>query len=838
MPRCARRSGICLGCVLAVLTSPLLAATITLDVTDAATGEPLAARVYLQGPDGAWHFATADGAQSYDKQNWINAESVERHTCLLPGPATFDLPAGQYRLTVERGKEFLPHQQEFTVESGPLTVAAPLRRWINMAARGWYSGETHLHRTVDEVRTIARAEDLNVTFPLSYWETRAGFPPTQGNKNVVGDVPPGLIELDATHVIWPRNTEYEIFTVGEQRHTLGALFVLNHRSVLDRGVPPWSPVVEEARAEAALFDLDKLDWPVGMALPPMVGDLTYELANNHIWRTDFAFREWNSPTPPYLQPPFGGTRGNERDWLLYTLGMYYTLLNTGGRPVPTAGTAHGVHPVPAGFSRVYVQIDDGFSYEDWLSGFKQGRSFVTTGPMLLATLNEQLSGTEFDAPADGDTFQLAGEILSELPVTFCEVLHNGIPVATLMGRSEPRLDGGFRMPLAHSLNVDRTGWLAVRAWENREGGRFRFAHTAPWWINVAGTTLAVRPEERQYLIDRVQSQIDRSRKVLSSEALDEYEHALNTWSELPTDDSPVFAASDPRPASGDALDAWLDNMLRYHRFTDAEAAAATGRDPDEIAAWRQSLGWDTLPAADFSADRITILPYPGGRHPRTGFLDGALQPQRDTKFSAFLPWDRPDVEPPDTRGYIVVDVPEAIFSNLGLTYLAHTHVPTIWDDVDLPPVEWTVTDDGLETERLLPNGIRFGATVTAQQSHIDMELWLSNGTDQPLTNMRVQNCIMLKAAPGFHDQTNANKRVQDAFVAVHDESGRHWIITAWTPTHRAWSNPPVPCVHSDPILPDCLPGQTTRAQGRIWFYKGGDIEAEIARLAAEFPPNP
>ena len=39
--------------------------------------------------------------------------------------------------------------------------------------------------------------------------------------------------------------------------------------------------------------------------------------------------------------------------------------------------------------------------------------------------------------------------------------------------------------------------------------------------------------------------------------------------------------------------------------------------------------------------------------------------------------------------YVVVDIPEAIWSNLGLTFLAHTHVPTIWSkkNIELKKLE-------------------------------------------------------------------------------------------------------------------------------------------------------
>jgi hypothetical protein len=431
------------------------------------------------------------------------------------------------------------------------------------------------------------------------------------------------------------------------------------------------------------------------------------------------------------------------------------------------------------------------------------------------------------------------------------LIRNGIPVATFMGRSAAHPGGGYRMELSAPVTDTDPGWVALRVWENRAGGRFQFAHTAPWWINTLrwwanaeDDDVALRPEERDYLVNRVQAQIERSRDVLSEAALDEYGISLATWEALPVDNDPVFAASDPRETSPSDRYDWFRNMLSYHRFSDRELAEAIGVDLAELETIRYRSGWTDIPAAEFPDDQLVVLPYPGGRHPRTGFLDGALNPQRETKISVFLPWDRPDFDPPGSRGYVVVDVPEAIFTNLGLTYLAHTHVPTIWSQagVNLEPLEWIVTDDGLDLERVLPNGIRFGskvspvATADGHLPHVEMELWLTNGTPQPLTGMRVQNCVMLKAATGFHDQTNSNKLLRDPFVAVHDETGRYWIITAWTPNHRAWANPPVPCLHSDPVLPDCPPAETVRAHGRLWFYEGTDIETELTRLAPELPP--
>jgi hypothetical protein len=106
---------------------------------------------------------------------------------------------------------------------------------------------------------VIQAEDLNVAMPLTYWVTHSDTAPTSGDRNIGGKIPDKLITIDSTHVIWPRNTEYEIFSIGQKRHTLGALFFLNHKSVLNEGVPPWGPLASSARAEGTILDMDKLD---------------------------------------------------------------------------------------------------------------------------------------------------------------------------------------------------------------------------------------------------------------------------------------------------------------------------------------------------------------------------------------------------------------------------------------------------------------------------------------------------------------------------------------------------------------------------------------------------
>lgn len=281
-----------------------------------------------------------------------------------------------------------------------------------------------------------------------------------------------------------------------------------------------------------------------------------------------------------------------------------------------------------------------------------------------------------------------------------------------------------------------------------------------------------------------------------------------------------------RPTNEADLRYWLENMVWHHRFQPSEITAATGIEEAEIGAAlrRLNITPDNKPTRPADAALLT-LPYPGGRHPRIGFLEGAIRPQRETKVSVFTPWDE--------MSYVVVDVPEAIFCQHGLLYLAHTHVPTIWSkqNIELPPLEWKRLDNGvLEIERKLPNNVTFGTRIMPGKDAVRMELSLTNGTRETLTDLRVQNCVMLKGAKGFEAQTNENKVFSVPYAACRSADGKHWVITGWEPIGRTWGNVNCPCLHADPKFPDCPAGETRRLRGWLSFYEGVDLEAELRRI--------
>lgn len=259
-------------------------------------------------------------------------------------------------------------------------------------------------------------------------------------------------------------------------------------------------------------------------------------------------------------------------------------------------------------------------------------------------------------------------------------------------------------------------------------------------------------------------------------------------------------------------DYWIENAAK-HGFSPPEIGAVVGSgrvEPPSVP-----------PPPPFS-----LLPYPGGRHPRLGFLEGAVDPRRDTKFSLFLPGG----------GYAVVDFPEALWAGKDLIYLAHTHLPTVWDrqGLTLPRVDWTRRADGsLESRQRLPDGVEFFARATPGDRGADLELRVRNGSPRTLSGLRSQVCVLLRGAPGFDAQSKDNKLLVEkhGVAAARSADGRRWIATVFE-RGKTWQNPPCPCIHSDPAFPDVGPGGEAVARGRVFWYEGADFSAELDRRAA------
>jgi len=293
-----------------------------------------------------------------------------------------------------------------------------------------------------------------------------------------------------------------------------------------REYPSPMKFVNQAREEGDVWiDIEKPFWwdvPVWLASKKIdsVG-----LANNHMCRSRMLENEaWGRPRNTDRLP---APRGNG----FWTQEIYYHILNCGLRVPPSAGSASGVLPNPLGYNRVYVYCGDDFNYDTWWQGLKAGRSFVTNGPLLLAKANGQLPGHVF-ASTDETPVEIDVEVssISRDQITAIEIIRNGkiertVPTA---GKS-PTISLG-------KMVFDRSGWFLVRAITDLEH-TFRFASTAPYYVEVGTDKRFVSRSSAHFFLDWVVERIARVPvKLNDSEKLEDvlahHQEAKKFWQQV------------------------------------------------------------------------------------------------------------------------------------------------------------------------------------------------------------------------------------------------------------------------------------------------------------------
>jgi hypothetical protein len=396
------------------------------------------------------------------------------------GDVRLDLPAGRYTYTIEHGPEYRRASGAFTLSAGEVREQeVVLRRLIDLASLGWYSGETHVHRSLADLPLLLRSEDLHVAPVLTVWN----------RNNHWKDRPlPARLLVQAGP-----DRAYHVLACEDERRG-GALlyFNLGRPLELDGDGPEFpSPVVhlrEAIEQTGAWVDVEKPFWwdmPTWVATGKV---RSIGLANNHMCRSSMYEDEaWGRPRDVGEFPP---PRGNG----FYSQALYYRLLNCGLRIPPSAGSASGVLPNPVGYNRAYVHLDGPFSYEAWWRGLGEGRSFVTNGPILLVEAEGRHPGAVFRSPGGKPRrVSLDIRVLGDDPLESVEVIRDGVVIERLAGK-----DLGERVR-AKSLVFESSGWFLVRAIAEVPG-TFRFASTAPFYIEVGETRATVHRDDVAFFL--------------------------------------------------------------------------------------------------------------------------------------------------------------------------------------------------------------------------------------------------------------------------------------------------------------------------------------------------
>jgi hypothetical protein len=131
-------------------------ATVQFTAFDSDTDKPLPCRVHVK--DAAGKPARPKGLPFWH-DHFACAGSVE-----------LDLAPGQYAYEIDRGPEYVLTTGTVAVAEGdPQAVTNRLRRLVNLAKEGWWSGDLHVHRPPEDMELLMQAEDLHVAPVITWW---------------------------------------------------------------------------------------------------------------------------------------------------------------------------------------------------------------------------------------------------------------------------------------------------------------------------------------------------------------------------------------------------------------------------------------------------------------------------------------------------------------------------------------------------------------------------------------------------------------------------------------------------------------------------------------------
>jgi hypothetical protein len=166
--------------------------------------------------------------------------------------------------------------------------------------------------------------------------------------------------------------------------------------------------------------------------------------------------------------------------------------------MPTAGSASGVLPNPVGYNRVYTNLEGEPTYKNWLHALKAGNSFVTSGPMLSITASGKNMGETLELVKPADV-EIEVNLKSSRPINKVELVKDGKVIQQIFDIDLKN----YNTDLIFQSTFQRSGWLAVRCFEEREDDNTRFAHTSPVFVMVAGKPIQPKRDAVEWLMSRV-----------------------------------------------------------------------------------------------------------------------------------------------------------------------------------------------------------------------------------------------------------------------------------------------------------------------------------------------
>lgn len=437
-------------------------------VTDASTGSETASRIHLTASDNKF-YAPSDAFARV-------AQGGRDRIFHTTGSFQVELPVGPLSLQAVKGFEYWPLIAEVEIKANEVTsLNIHLERMTDMAAKGWYSGSTHMHmnyggnlfNTLENMMMMSAAEDQDVVNEL-----------VANKDNRV---------LDHQHFVpgggaHPVSTPEQLVIVGQEYRPpfYGHVFLIGLR---DHLISPWSTGYEGTAVESL--------YPSNTDILQYAREQTAVTGYAHAYfgEGDPIEQDLGQAKGFIVDAALGTTHGIEWSFSGYsTFIPWYAVLNNGLRVTATGGedAMSDLHVSKlVGSARTYVYTGRrGLDAEAWKQGIRDGKAFVSTGPLLELTIDGKMPGEEVMLPPGGGTVDLSIWMRSITPLEKVFLVCNGEVVEEI-----PLADNRRSVDDQRTIQVNRSGWCHVRA----EGlateshpldTGFAQGFTNPVWIRV------------------------------------------------------------------------------------------------------------------------------------------------------------------------------------------------------------------------------------------------------------------------------------------------------------------------------------------------------------------
>jgi hypothetical protein len=443
------------------------------------------------------------------------------------------LQPGEYTVTFTRGPEYLIQQRKITVPAASSHKETfELKRWVHPAARGWWSGDHHIHAagcahyesptegvTPEDMIRHVLGEDLNVGCCLSWgpcWYHQKRYFDPKTEKQTTYPVHP----LSQPNYL----LRYDVEVSGFPSSHCGHLCLLRLKeqdypgTKLIKDWPSWDlPIMKWARGQGAVVGFAHSG--SGLAVGP-----TRELPN-------------------YIVPPMNGIGANEYlvdvahgqcDFIstvdtqsVWELNIWYHTLNCGFRCRISGETDFPcIYGERVGVGRSYVHVPGKLNFEEWAEGIKQGRCYVSDGKSHLMDFTvdglavgekksevklakagtvkvkakvaallekaptketERIRNTPLDQRPYWDLERSRIGKSRKVPV---EVVVNGLPVA----KKEIEADGK-EQEVEFEVPIKNSSWVCLRV--------FPSSHTNPVFVLVEDKAIRVSRRSAQWCLDGI-----------------------------------------------------------------------------------------------------------------------------------------------------------------------------------------------------------------------------------------------------------------------------------------------------------------------------------------------